>query len=168
MRWKGRVVRSRTDYIMGSDRWIFQNMDVQDPMHNSDHFMIVGSLHGASPREQSNYLGSRTRLPLRPPIRQTRMQADELFDNLWWAVPKLDKRLARHNSWISAETWRLVNKRVSTRREPGRDQRRLRRFWRAIRDSLKEDRRQRVNTEGEAVESLLTGDPPSHTKLGGG
>ena len=46
MRRQGRVVRSRTDYILGSDRQIFHNVTVWDPSHNSDHFMVVGSMHG--------------------------------------------------------------------------------------------------------------------------
>ena len=47
---QGRVVRSRMDYIMGSDRRIFQNVAVRDRMDNSDHFMVVGNLRGASLR----------------------------------------------------------------------------------------------------------------------
>ena len=34
---KGREVRSRTDYILGTDPGIFRNVTVQDPRHNSDH-----------------------------------------------------------------------------------------------------------------------------------
>ena len=67
---QGRVVRSRMDYILGSDRRIFQNVAVRDPRHNSDHFMVVGCPREASPREHSCYLGLRTRLLLRPPGRQ--------------------------------------------------------------------------------------------------
>ena len=76
--------------------------------------------------EQLCYLGIITRLLIRPPGIQTRMRVDKLFAELRRAVPKLNKRTARHNSWISEETWRLVDKRVSARREPRRDQRRLR------------------------------------------
>ena len=47
---KGRVVRSWTDYILGSDCRIFQNVSVRDPRHTSDQFMVVGCLCGAFPR----------------------------------------------------------------------------------------------------------------------
>ena len=50
---QGRTVRSRTDYILGSDRRIFQNVSVQDRRHNSDYFMVVGCLLGSPPREHS-------------------------------------------------------------------------------------------------------------------
>ena len=41
---QGRVVRSWMDYILGSDRRILQNVAVQELRHNSNHFMVVGSL----------------------------------------------------------------------------------------------------------------------------
>ena len=99
---QGRVVRSQTGYIIGSDRWIFQNVAVWDPRHNFYYFVVVGSLHGASPREHYCYLGRSTRLPLRPTGRQTRTREDKLFTELRRAVPKLEKRAVRHNSWILA------------------------------------------------------------------
>ena len=34
---KGREVRSRTDYILGTYRRLFRNAAVRDPQHNSDH-----------------------------------------------------------------------------------------------------------------------------------
>ena len=33
----GRELRSRTDYILGTDRRLFRNASVRDPRHNSDH-----------------------------------------------------------------------------------------------------------------------------------
>ena len=47
MRRQGQVVRSRTDYILGTDRRLFQNVAVQDPRHNTDHYMVLGCLPGA-------------------------------------------------------------------------------------------------------------------------
>ena len=64
MVWQGMVVRSRMDYILGSDCRIFHNVAARDLMHNPDHFMVMGSLHGASLREHLLYLRRRTRLPI--------------------------------------------------------------------------------------------------------
>ena len=94
---RGRVVRSWTGYILGSDRRVFHNVAVRDPRHNSNHFMVVVSLHGASLRKHSGYLGIRTCLPLRLPGRKTRTRADKIFAELRRAVPKPDKRVAHHN-----------------------------------------------------------------------
>ena len=44
---KGREVRSRTDYILGTDRCLFRNVAVRDPRHNSDHYMVLGCLPSA-------------------------------------------------------------------------------------------------------------------------
>ena len=44
-------MRYRTDYILGSYRRIFQNMAVRYLRHNSDHLMVVGSVHVTSLRE---------------------------------------------------------------------------------------------------------------------
>ena len=107
---QGRVVRFRLDFILGSDRRIFQNVAVWHPRHNSDHFMVMGCLCGASPREHYSYLGIRTRLLIRPPNCQIRTRADKLFADFWRAIPKPDKWVVRQNSWILAGTWRLVDK----------------------------------------------------------
>ena len=48
MLWKGRDVRYRTDYILGTDRRLFWNVSVRDPRHNSDHYMVLSCLPSAS------------------------------------------------------------------------------------------------------------------------
>ena len=68
----GREVRSRTDYILGTDFRLFWNVSVQDPRHNSDHYMVLGCLYSAPMREHSSYLEGRKRPPLRPPTAPTR------------------------------------------------------------------------------------------------
>ena len=64
-----REVRSQMDYILGSNRRIFQNVAVWDPRNNSEHYMVMGCLLYAYLGRHSNYLGRRTRLP--PPSTQT-------------------------------------------------------------------------------------------------
>ena len=97
-------MRSRIDYILGYDRQIIQNVAVRDPRHNSNHFMFMGCLHGASPRNQLRYLGRWMRLPLRLPGCQTRMRADKIFAKLRSAMPKPDKQAVHHNLWILEDT----------------------------------------------------------------
>ena len=46
----GKAVRSRTDYILGTDRSLFRNVAVRDPRHNSDHYMVMGLLRGGTVR----------------------------------------------------------------------------------------------------------------------
>ena len=113
---QGRVVRSWTDYILGSDCWIFENVAAREPRHNSQHLMVIGCLRSALPREHSRYLGRMTRLPLCPTGPQMRMQAEKIFAELRCDVTNPGKRAVCHNLWILAEMLRLVNERVSTRR----------------------------------------------------
>ena len=97
-------------------------------------------------------------MPLLPPKDPTR--EDKLFGDLWWAVPKPHEREKHRILWISDETWRLADKRVSARRGT-RVRARLRRLGRAVRASLKGDRRRRVEEVGKDVEALLGEDPPN-------
>ena len=40
----GREVRSRTEYILGTDRRLFQNVAVRDARKNTDHYLVLGCL----------------------------------------------------------------------------------------------------------------------------
>ena len=50
----GREVRSRTDYILETDRFLFRNMSVLYPRHNLDHYLILGCLRSTTMREHEN------------------------------------------------------------------------------------------------------------------
>ena len=81
MIWVGKEVRSRTDYILGTDRRLFLNVSVRDPRHNSYHYIVLGCIRSAPLREKSTYLGGRKLLPLRP-YRQRRMESSQPYGRL--------------------------------------------------------------------------------------
>ena len=116
----GREVRSRTDYILGTDLCLVWNVSVRDPRHNSDHYMFLGCLRSAPLREHSRYLRGSKRTPLRPPTAPTRK--DGIFAALRRDVPKHLAQDAGKNACISEATWILVDERVSARRDPAKDQ----------------------------------------------
>ena len=87
------------------------------------------------------------------------MQTDTLFAVLRRDVPKPAPREARQNAWISAETWRLINERVSTRRDPRYGKADRRRLGKEIGKGLAKDRRRRMEEAGAAVEALMKADP---------
>ena len=93
--------------------------------------------------------------PLKDPTRDY-----ELFEDLRRAVPKPHEREKHRNTWISEETWRLADERVSAKRETG-VRTRLRRLGRAFRASLKGDRKRRMEDAGKYVEALLGGYSPN-------
>ena len=73
--------------------------------------------------------------------------------------PKANTTGARQNAWISAETRRLIDERVSTRRDPRYGQADRRRLGKAITASLTQDRRMRAEEAGAEVEALMKADP---------
>ena len=117
-------------------------------------------MHSASLKEHTQYLGEGKKLPLRPPTEPTR--EDTIFETLRRDVPKPRAQEARKNEWISAATWRLVDERVSARRDIAKDQTLIWRLGRAIRVGLTKDRRRRAEEAGAEVEVLLGTDPPLH------
>ena len=104
---EGRVIRSRTDYLLGTDRSLFRNVAVQDPRHNSNHYMVVGHLRSDMAWEHARYIKGRQKIPLKPPTEPTR--EDELFGYLRRAVPKPHGREKHRNAWISEEMSRLAD-----------------------------------------------------------
>ena len=77
----GQELRSQTNYILGTDSCLFQNAEFRDAQHNTDHYLVLGCLHGANPATHSRYLGKRTRFPIRPLY--TPDKADRTFAELW-------------------------------------------------------------------------------------
>ena len=108
---EGKVVWSRTDYILGTDPRLLWSVSVWDPKHNTYHYMVLGCLRSAPEKEHTKYLTGRKRLPLKPLATPTR--EDGIFAPLQGAVPKQHTRERRKNGLISEDTWRLVNERVS-------------------------------------------------------
>ena len=92
---EGKVVRSRTDYILGTDRSLFWNVSVQDPRHNTDHYIVLGCLLSAPEKKHAKYLRGQKKLPLKPPTDPTR--EDGIFAALRRAIPKPHARECRTN-----------------------------------------------------------------------
>ena len=131
---------------LGTYFCLFANVSVRYHRHNSDHYIVLGCVHSASLMEHSRYLQGSKRLLLCPLTEPTR--EDRIFAALWRAVPKPRAQEAWKNSWISATTWRLVYERVSARRYIAKYQALIRRLGRAIKVSLREDRKRRAEEAG--------------------
>ena len=90
----------------------------------------------------------------------TYTQVDQLFAALRRSIPRAQPREARRNAWISEETWRLVNERVSSRRDPRYGQAFKRKLGRAVKASLAAYQKQRAEEAGAEVEALVKAEPP--------
>ena len=95
---------------------------------------------------------------MRPPEKLT--WTDQLFAALQRAIPKVQPREARRNAWISEETWRLIEERVSARQDPRYGQEFKRKLGRSVKSSLAADQKQRADEAGSEVEALVKADPP--------
>ena len=160
MVWVGREVQYQKDNILGTYFCLFRNVAVRDPRHNLDHYLVIGCLCSSPMREHTKYLGRPKRIRLWTLTTPT--MEDGIFESLQRSILKPKPQEARKNAWILADPYRLVNKRVSTRRDPTRDQAQIQRLGRAIKASLKEDRCRWTEEAGKEVERLLGSDPPSH------
>ena len=95
---------------------------------------------------------------MKPPVKPTR--TDELFAAQWRAVPRAKPQEARQNAWISVDTWRPIDERVSTRQEPRYGKADSRQLSKAVQVSLAKDRRRRAEEAGAEVEALVKADLP--------
>ena len=103
----GREVRSWTDYILGTDSCLFQNVLVRDARHNTYYYLVLGCLCRAKPAAHLRSLWKRTRLPIRTPA--TPDKSDRMFDEIRRAIPKPAQKERHHQAWISPDTWSLID-----------------------------------------------------------
>ena len=116
----GRELRYWTYYILAMDFRLFRNLSVRYPRKNSDHYMILGCLRSTALREPTKYLGRHTRISIR--LLTTLTIEVGIFAALWRSIPNPKAQEARENAWILADTWRLVDTRVSVLQDSVQDQ----------------------------------------------
>ena len=80
----GQTFRSRCDYILATDRRLFQSVTMKNPRHySSDHFMLVGKYLAQPAKQHKGYLRGRKAFPIRsPPPGPDTPQTDQLFNVL--------------------------------------------------------------------------------------
>lgn len=153
---QGAIIRSRCDYILGLDRRIFSKVCLKDPRcFTSDHYMVVGKLLSAPLSSNLSYLRGRTRFPVRAPKWGPHTKVDSIFQDLTAAIDPPTRANRVRSSWISDETWALVDARASLRRAPNRDRTAFRRLDRKVKSALKQDRLRRMEETAEAIDRLL-------------
>ena len=103
-------MRSQTDYILRKDCVILQNVAFWDPRHNTSHYTVLGCLRIVTLQEHQCYLGSRTSIPLYPP--KYLYHEDTIFTTLRQVLLRTLVHKQAHSSWISEETWRVIEARV--------------------------------------------------------
>ena len=145
------------DYILANDRRIVWNYSLRQPRFDSDHLMLVIRIRTGNVQRHKAYLKARKRFPL-PPVKQPLTLADSLLLELKKFVPKPTRDEKRkYRPWVSPETWRLVDERITLRRNGAGTQQALRVLTRKVKSAFKADRQRQADAVGETIEKLLEG-----------
>jgi exonuclease III len=158
---QGVLYHSRCDYILGTDRRLFEMVGIREPRYfNTDHHMVVGRYLVRPTPSHKLYLRGRKTFPLQrkwgPPTR-----ADSLFQEVKQFLPPTPKQPQPHRpTWLSATTLQAVDARCSLRRNPHHDRTEARRLSRVVNASIKADRKRRTEEAGNAISALLDDDAP--------
>jgi exonuclease III len=154
----GMMVCSHCDYILGLDPRMFSNVCLKDPcLYASDHLLVLGMLPASPSHEHGRYLWSRRRFSLGPPKWGPPTHADALFQSLTDAIPPpVPTTKQARRSWISAETWKMVDEHSALQRCPSHNRTEARWLHRRIQQALRANQKQRPAEAGEAIEASLT------------
>ena len=142
----GKLLRSRCDYILGTDRRLFETVGIRDPRHySSDHYMIMARYLIRPTPSHKSYLRGRKRFPLTLPTRGPLNKADTLFQEVKANFPETPPpKPHASKTWLSPATLSLIDTRCSLCRNPRHDRAEARRLTRAINASINEDRKRRT------------------------
>ena len=111
-------MRSQTDYILVIDRRLFQNVSVWDPLHNSDHYMILGCLYGATQWGNYRYLRKIWILTLHPPLHGNKLRSNV---GSYKIARRFPSYFDNNDGRMSGFLWRCLTLRIQgcgTRRPP--------------------------------------------------
>ena len=167
MVWKNREVVSKPDYLLATKQRTFLKIAVRYHCYISNHFIVLGCLIICYLQKNNSYLGGWWRLSLKPPPMSIVTMTDALFRALCEEISRPNMRTLTRNSYISQETWSLIDQCADGRIYPIRDQLQLIRISRRIRDNLSTNWARRVTVGGGEIEALLSSNsPPSKKSVG--
>jgi hypothetical protein len=156
MRRGSSIIKAKCDYILGSERGIFTKIAIRNPRHySSDHYMVMGTIASRPKRENKCYSRSRKSFPLKRNKITPINKADSIFDEIKSLVEKDTRATRRWPSWISQETWKLVESRAALRRHGKTQCAEGRKLSRKISKGIKADRQIRTQKAGEIIAVLL-------------
>jgi hypothetical protein len=156
---EGTRLEARCDYILGTDRRIFQYIRLKNPNYISDHLMVTGGIRSGEKADNIKYLRSRRKFPLRNRTSTTTTNNDinNEYDKLKQSIKIQDPEVERRAKapWISKETWKLIDARASKSKSQSFKTGEQKRLSRCIERSLNRDRKQRTTDAGNEIKRNL-------------
>jgi len=151
----GHRLRSLCDYILGSSRSDFRNVQFKTvPNFDSDHRLVRGDLVLPHAKQHSTYVKLRRRFPFRVPTNSTRL-SDRKLAFLRSKRVRPDPTDFRTTSWIAADTWHLIDLRARGKRRNILSSSRLRQLNKSIRRHIRRDRRARTATVADNIAARM-------------
>ena len=166
---EGQVLRSRCDYILGTDRRLFESVGIRDPRHySSDHLAVKARLLRSPTRCHNRYLRGRKQFPLQLPTIGPIRHIDHLYQDLkaMEVPPPAPPRPVRPQ-WMSADTVRLIDTRAALRRNPRHNRNQARALTNQLKRSLQQDSRRRAEQAAEEIGALMDVGPDQQPDLKG-
>jgi hypothetical protein len=154
-----KTIKTRCDYILGSERGILTNIQLKDSRHyTSDHFMVVLSIFSAPKQDNASYLKARKKFHLCMNTSVPQTKANSMFQGIKSFVEKVRRPAQIWTSWISETTWQMIDRRAAIRKNYKSQCIIVRTLSRRIAKAIKADWKQRTNNSGEAIEYMLKKD----------
>lgn len=111
---QNRYVRTVTDCILAESPEEFSRWAVKIPRYDSDHRALIAELQLHHAHMHSRYVRQRRHFPV--VLSRPLTYADQLLEDLKVHRKTLDPQRQRDHSWISFQTWQVIDRRVSLRR----------------------------------------------------
>ena len=146
------IVGAICDHIFSTSREIFTNCQLKRPRFDTDHCMLVSSVKIASVAHHRRYAKARSTFPLGT-LPAACSEVDTTHNTLAACRQKKGKTTGRNSSWISEDTWILIDRKVNAR-EIG-NWHLAKELKREIRQSLNSDRKQRTVRVADTIASHL-------------
>ena len=149
----GKLLGSVCDHILTDGQGDFLNCQIKNPRYVSDHKMLVATLRVGSEKHHQRYTRSRAMYSIRPIRIEKANEADRILAELAENAKGKEKTNGRKVSWISTETWSLIDQRATARRVGNNES--SDNLKRAVNRALKRDRKVRCATVGQKAQSFL-------------
>lgn len=150
-------ISTKPDYFLGrlESRKRIRSVKLRRLRHHStDHRAIIATIWSGRREWMSRYRRKVGRNPLLSQLVRPLSEAEELVERLRNTIPKQTQRERLQNSWISPETWALVDRRARLRRY-GSLQGNGYALTRQINASFRRDRERRAEKAAEDIEYWL-------------